>query len=75
MSKFTIEAILSCDDRGSLVLPKEVRKKLKIKAGEKMALLNVMSNDEEFFLTLIKANALEDLVKSFMAPVMKDLVK
>ena len=59
----------------SLVLPKEVRKKLKIKAGEKMALLNVMSNDEEFFLTLIKANALEDLVKSFMAPVMKDLVK
>ena len=73
--KFSVEAIISCDDRGSLILPKDIRKKLKIKAGEKLALLNIGNENDEFFLTLIKVNALEDLIKKFMTPVMKEVIK
>jgi len=75
-SKVSVEAILSCDDRGSLVLPKDIRKKLNIESGEKLALLKIAAEgDDQFFLTLIKANALESLIKKFLSPVMKELIK
>lgn len=74
-SKFSVEAIISCDDRGQLVLPKEIRKRLNINSGEKLALLNITSGTEDFFLTLIKANSLEKLIKNYMTPVMENMIK
>jgi len=74
-SSISVEAIISCDDRGQLVLPKDIRKKLKIEAGDKLAVLNCYSKDDRQFLTLIKANSLEDLIKSYMGPMMKDMIK
>lgn len=73
--KFSVEAIISCDDRGQLVLPKDIRKRLDINAGEKLALLNISSGKEDFFLTLIKANSLEKLIKNYMTPVMENIIK
>lgn len=72
---FSVEAIVSCDDRGQLVLPKEVRKRLKITSGEKMALLNVTHKENEFLLTLIRVTSLEELIKNYMTPVVKDIIK
>ena len=74
-SSISVEAIISCDDRGQLVLPKDIRKKLKIEAGDKLAVLNCYSKDDRQFLTLIKANSLEELIKSYMGPMMKDMIK
>lgn len=74
-AKFSVEAIVSCDDRGQLVLPKEIRKRLKILSGDKLALLNISNENDDFFLTLIKANALEGLIRNYMSPVMKDVIK
>jgi len=74
-AKFSVEAIVSCDERGQLVLPKDIRRKLKILSGDKLALLNISNSDNEFFLTLIKANALEGLIRNYMTPVMKDVIK
>ncbi len=74
-AKFSVEAIVSCDERGQLVLPKEVRKRLKISSGEKMALLNFTNKDDEFLLTLIRITSLEELIKNYMTPVVKDIIK
>ena len=74
-SNFSVEAIVSCDDRGQLVLPKDLRKKLDIKSGDKLALLNVVSKDNAMCITLIKANSLEELIKNYLGPVMKDVMK
>ncbi len=74
-AKFSVEAIVSCDDRGQLVLPKDIRKKLKILSGDKLALLNISNGDDDFFLTLIKANALEKLIRNYLSPVMNDVMK
>jgi len=73
--QFTVEAIVSCDDRGQLVLPKDLRKKLNISAGEKLALMKIMDKNDAFFLTLIKADALGGLIKNYMTPVMKEVIK
>lgn len=74
-AKFSVEAIVSCDDRGQLVLPKDIRKKLKINSGEKLALLNVTNTNGEFLLSLIKVASLEDLIKTYMTPVVKEIIK
>jgi len=74
-AKFSVEAIVSCDDRGQLVLPKDIRKKLKILSGDKLALLNISNGDDDFFLTLIKANALEKLIRNYLSPVINDVMK
>ncbi len=74
-SNFTVEAIVSCDERGQLVLPKDIRKRLDIQSGDKLALLNMTAKDDAFCLTLIKASSLEDLIKSYLSPVMKDIIK
>ncbi len=74
-TNFTVEAIVSCDDRGQLVLPKELRKKLNISSGQKMALINYRPDDKSFCLTLIRADSLEDLIKNYLGPVLKDMVK
>jgi len=74
-SSISVEAIVSCDDRGQLVLPKDIRKKLNIKPGDKLAVLNCYAEEDKQFLTLIKTNSLEELFKSYMGPVMKEIIK
>ena len=75
-TKFSIEAIISCDERGQLVLPKEVRKNLGIAPGDKLALLKCSSGNEgQNCLTIIKSSSLEHLVKDFLGPMMRDIVK
>lgn len=74
-SNFSIEAIVSCDDRGQLVLPKDIRSKLDIQPGDKLAVLKCSNSKNENCLTIIKANSLEDLVKSYLGPMLKDIVR
>lgn len=74
-TKFSIEAIVSCDDRGQLVLPKDVRKELGITPGDKLAILKCSTNDENSCLTIIKSSSLEELVKNYLGPMLKDIVK
>ena len=69
-----IEAIVSCDDRGQIVLPKDLRKKMSIAAGDKLAVVSCKSGDQICCLTIFKANELTKQVKSFLGPLMKDIV-
>ncbi|MBT8231261.1 MAG: AbrB/MazE/SpoVT family DNA-binding domain-containing protein [Saprospiraceae bacterium] len=74
-SNFSIEAIVSCDDRGQLVLPKDIRNKLDIQPGDKLAVLKCSNSNNENCLTLIKTDSLEQLVKTYLGPMMKDIVR
>lgn len=70
----TIEAIVSCDDRGQVVLPKDLRKKMNIASGDKLAIVSCKSGDQICCLTIFKANELSNQVKAFLGPLMKDIV-
>lgn len=39
-NRYELEAIVSFDDRGQLVIPKDLRKKFNLKAGDKFALIS-----------------------------------
>lgn len=69
-----VEAIVSVDERGQMVLPKEVRKAAGIRPGDKLALILWRKGDEVCCLSLIKAGELTDIVRGRLAPVMKDII-
>jgi len=69
-----VESMISVDERGQMVLPKELRDKANIKAGDKLALISWEKNGEICCITLIKSDYLAEKVKEFLGPVMKDVV-
>jgi antitoxin PrlF len=69
-----VEAIVTVDERGQMVLPKELREKAGIKAGDKMAVATWKKDGEVCCITLIKAGNLGGMVRTMLGPVMKDLL-
>ena len=41
-----VESVVSIDDRGQMVLPKEIREKAGIKAGDKLAVITMKNEDK-----------------------------
>ncbi len=68
-----VEALVSIDDRGQMVLPKDVREAAGIHPGDKLALVLWRKNGAVCCMTLIKADELTGLVRSRLGPLMKDL--
>lgn len=64
-----IEGLVSVDDRGQMVLPKELRDRIGIRSGDKLALVSWYKDGEVCCLTLIRANQLEERVRDFLGPV------
>ncbi len=69
-----VESLLTVDERGQMVLPKELRERAKIGAGDKLALISWQKDGEVCCFTLIKADALAERVKEFLGPVLKGII-
>jgi AbrB family looped-hinge helix DNA binding protein len=57
-----------------MVLPKELREKAGIKAGDKLAVTSWEKDGEVCCIALIKAGSLERMVKGMLSPVMKEML-
>jgi len=69
----SVESMVSVDERGQMVLPKEVRDKANIRAGDKLALVSCEKNGKTYCIFLIKADELTGMVKGMLGPVMKEM--
>jgi len=69
-----VEAIVSVDERGQMVLPKEIREKAGIRAGDKLAVTCWEKNGEICCISLIKAEELAEMVKGILGPVIQDIL-
>ncbi len=67
-----VEAVLSVDERGQMVLPKDVREKAEIKTGDKLALISWEMNGSICCLALMKAENLSGMVKDILGPLMQE---
>jgi antitoxin PrlF len=70
-----VESIVTVDERGQMVLPKEIRERAKIRPGDKLAVLIMEKNGKICCLSLIKVEELEGMVKTMLRPVMHDVFK
>jgi antitoxin PrlF len=68
-----VESLLSVDDRGQMVLPKDLRERANIKPGDKLAVISWEKEGEICCMALIKAEYLAEKVKDFLGPVMKNM--
>jgi len=70
-----VEAMVSVDERGQMVLPKEVREKAGINSGDKLAIVSWEQNGKVCCISLIKAGEFADMVKGLLGPMMKEITK
>lgn len=75
MSCCRVESIVSVDERGQMVLPKDIREKAKIRPGDKLAVVSMEKNGKICCLSLIRVEELEGMVKSVLGPVIDDIFK
>jgi antitoxin PrlF len=68
-----VESLITVDERGQMVLPKELRERANIRAGDKLALISWQKDGEVCCFTLIKADALADRVREFLGPILKGI--
>jgi antitoxin PrlF len=68
-----VEAVVSVDERGQMVLPKELRDRAHIRAGDKLAAVSCERDGEVCCISLIKVEELSATVKGFLGPIFKEL--
>jgi AbrB family looped-hinge helix DNA binding protein len=75
MSCCKVESVVSVDERGQMVLPKELREKAHINAGDKLAVISMEKDGKISCLSLIKVNEMEQMVKDMLGPLMNEIMK
>jgi len=69
-----VEALVSIDERGQMVLPKELREKAGIQPGNKLALTTWERDGRVCCITMTKVDELADMVKATLGPVMREIL-
>ena len=70
-----IEALVSVDERGQMVLPKEIRVRANIRTGDKLALVIGERDGKPCCMVLIKADQFSGIIKDVLGPVFQDIMK
>jgi AbrB family looped-hinge helix DNA binding protein len=70
-----VESMISVDERGQMVLPKEIREKAKIRAGDKLAVVAWERAGEVCCISLVKVEGITEMVKDMLGPMMKEIIK
>jgi len=62
------------DERGQMVLPKEIREKANISAGDKLAVVSWEKDGKVCCISLIKADDFTGMVRNLLGPMMQEVV-
>jgi len=66
-----VESLVTIDERGQMILPKDLREKVGLVAGDKLVIATSMKNGKLGFLMMFRADDFGDMVKGFVGPVMR----
>jgi antitoxin PrlF len=69
------ESLISVDERGQMVLPKDLREKAGIKSGDKLAVISWEKEGVTCCFTLIKADSLAGGIRDLLGPLMQGMFK
>ncbi len=71
----SVLSVVSVDERGQMVLPKDVRTRAGIGPGDRLAVVSWEKDGDVCCLTLIKVEEISGMVEEFLGPVLKPFVK
>lgn len=67
-----MESIISIDDRGQMVLPKDIRDSADIQAGNKFAVISWEKDGQLYCISLMRVEQLTDSLKNILLPLLRD---
>jgi len=70
-----VVAVVSVDDRGQMVLPKEIREKVSIHGGDKLAITTWEKDGEVVCISLTKVEELSEMVRGILGPVAEEILR
>ena len=68
-----VDSIVTVDERGQILLPKDTREKAGIKGGDKLALMSWEKDGKVCCFMLIKAQELAGMAKDVLGPLAKEI--
>lgn len=71
-ARCTVEAMVSLDERGQMVLPKDLRERAGIAPGEKLALVSWERDGAVCCLMLLRASEFTGMVKGLVGPLLQE---
>ena len=70
-----VDAVVTIDSRGQIVLPKDLREKAKLKPDDKLAVIGCERNGEICCIMMVRADDLGSTVKTMLGPMLKEIFK
>ena len=70
-----VVSLVTVDERGQMVLPKEIRDKAHIRPGDKLAVVSWEQEGEVCCISLLKADNLTGMVRGLLGPMMKSMAE
>jgi AbrB family looped-hinge helix DNA binding protein len=70
-----IDAVVSIDAKGQIVLPKDLRERAKLKPNDKLALIGFERDGDVCCIVMVKADILGSTVKKALGPILKDALE
>jgi antitoxin PrlF len=70
-----IDAVISMDSKGQIVLPKDLREKASFKPNDKIAVVACEKDGEVCCIMMLKAERLQGAVTKTLGPLLKGVTK
>jgi antitoxin PrlF len=70
-----VDAVVTIDSKGQIVLPKDLREKAKLKPSDKLALIGCEREGEVCCIMMVKADDLGKSVRVMLGPMIKEVFK
>jgi antitoxin PrlF len=68
-----IDAVVTVDSKGQIVLPKNLREKAQINPNDKLAVIGFERDNQVCCIIMLKIDALESTVKDMLEPIFKNV--
>lgn len=70
-----IDAVVTMDAKGQIVLPKGLREKANLKPNDKLAVVACEKNNEVCGIMMVKAESFRSALSETLGPLFKDILK
>ncbi len=72
---YKIDAVISMDAKGQIVLPKDLREKANFNPNDKIAVVTCEKNGEVCCIMMLKAEKLQGAVTKTLSPILQGITK
>jgi len=70
-----VDAVVSIDSKGQIVLPKDMREKAGLKPNDKLAVIGCEQEGKLCCIIMIKTDTLGNSIKSALGPMLEEILK